>query len=129
VNEDACEVKSASSQKMSHGREESKLNSPSEEDDIGSVNVHESMQMSVNKEKNEANQKLQPASSNVDANMVDVAHEVLSEQIDVDEDMSETEKVGDEAEKLDEEPDQIVTTPLSDIMSDHKVDSGIVKFF
>jgi hypothetical protein len=128
-NEDACEVKSASSQKTSHGREESKLNSPSEGDDIGSVNIQESMQMRVNKEKNEDNQELHPASSNVDANMVDVEHEVLSEQTGVDEDTSVTEKVGDESDKLDEEPDQILTTPLSEVKSDYKVDSGIEKFF
>jgi len=122
-------VKSASSQKTSDGIEESKLNLPSEGDDNGSVNVQESMQMCVNTEKNEDSQELHLASSSDDANMVDVEHEVLSEQTDVDEDTSETEKVGDEAEKLDEEPDQILTTPLSEVKSDHKVDSGIEKFF
>jgi len=106
---------------MSHVREESKLNSPFKGDDIGSVNVQERMQMSIIKEKNEDNRE--------DANMVDVEHEVLSKQTDVDEDTSETEKVGDEAEKLDEEPDQILTTPLSEVKSDQKVDSGIEKFF
>lgn len=128
-NADACEVNSASLQKTGHGIEESKLNSPSEGDDIGSVNVQESMQVSVNKEKNEDNQELHFASSSEDANMVDVEHEMLREQTDIDEDTSETENVGDEAEKLDEEPDQILTTPLSEVKPDHKVDSGIEKFF
>jgi len=122
-NADACEVNSASSQKMSHCREESKFKAQPEGDDIGSLHVKKSMQMSVDKEHNEDYQELDPAAGGEDKNMVEEEFEVLSEKSDVREYSSGTEKVGNEAEKLDEEPEQILITPLSEVKSDHKVES------
>lgn len=84
-NADACEVKSASSRKISQGLEESKLKSAPEGDDIGSVNV-EALQMSVGQEQN----------------MVEGEVEVMSRKTEVHEDSSGTKKVEDDAEKIDQ---------------------------
>lgn len=73
---------------------ESKLKSPPEGDDIGFVNMEESMETNVDKEKNEENQELDPATQSED--------EVLSEKTKVHEDSSGTKRVEDEAEKIDQ---------------------------
>jgi hypothetical protein len=80
-NADACEVNSASSQKTSHGREESMFKSQPEGDDIGSLHVKKSMHMSVEKEQNEDNQELDPAAAGEDENMVEEEVEVLIEKV------------------------------------------------
>lgn len=81
---------------------ESKLKSPPEGDDIGFVNMEESMETNVDKEKNEENQELDPATQSEDDNMVKVEVEVLSEKTKVHEDSSGTKRVEDEAEKIDQ---------------------------
>jgi hypothetical protein len=83
-------------------KSESKLKSPPEGDDIGSVNVEESMEMNVDKEKNEENHELDPATQTEDDNMVKGEVEVLSEKTKVHEASSRTKKVEGEAEKIDQ---------------------------
>jgi len=90
-NADALEVKS-----------ESKLKSPPDGEDIGSVNMEERMEMNVDKEKIEENQELDPATQSEDDNMEKGEVEVLTEKTKVHEDSSGTKKVEDEAEKIDQ---------------------------
>jgi len=86
--------------KTSQGLEECKLKSPPEGDDIGSLYVEETLQISDKKEKNKDNQDVHRAAPSEEENMVEGEADIVSDKTDVHVDSSGTKQVEDE--KLDQ---------------------------